>query len=69
MSRIEAALNRLEARLRLLIEGQATGDGFPRKLHRALERELIAAMSAGARHFTDATVPKGDPLIAPDEYT
>lgn len=68
MSWIEAALTRLEARLRLMIEGNAAWDGFPRRLHHVLERRLIQAMKSGACQVPDVTTSSGHSLIAPDQY-
>ncbi len=69
MSRIELFLNRVEAHLRLAIEGDAAGSGIPRRLHRLLERELTRAMKAGARSPADNRAAKAGRLVAPDEYT
>lgn len=69
MSWIENALTRLEARLRMLIEGTSTRDGFPRRLHRVLERDLIHAMRAGLRQLSDEPGQSLGKRIAPDQYT
>ncbi len=58
MSRIENLLTRLEAQLRLVVEGDGRRDGFPRKLHLELARQLAFAMKTSAR----------EPSMAPDEY-
>ncbi len=68
MSQFELFLNRLEARLRLLIEGDAAHDGFPSKLHRQLERELLRAMQAGVRKLEQGIAPASPVKIAPDQY-
>jgi hypothetical protein len=69
MSQIEIILNHLEARLRLLIEGNAALDGFPPRLHRLLERELIRAMKTGSRMQPVNISPTNLVLTAPDLYT
>ena len=69
MSWIETFLTHLEARLRLIIEGDAERDGFPRRQHRVLERELIRTMKVGVRHVSGTTAAPADCLLVPDEYT
>ncbi len=69
MSRIETYLNQLEARLRLLIEGDATLDGFPPRLHRQLAKELARAIRRGARRQPGRGMPSDLTWTAPDQYT
>jgi hypothetical protein len=69
MSQIEVFLNQLEARLRLLIEGDASHDGFPPKLHRQLLRELNRALRCGARLQALGGSTIDSKLVAPDQFT
>ncbi len=69
MTQIEIFFNRLEANLRLLIEGDATHDGFPAKLHRQLLRELVSVMKGGVRQQAYRLSPANPVPIAPDQYT
>lgn len=69
MGWIEKFLTRLEANLRLLIEGSTASDGFPRRLHRSLERELIHAMRTGVRKLPADVTQRDFKLLAPDQYT
>ena len=69
MSWIERILTDLEARLRLFVEGDAARDGFPRRLHRQLERELVHAMKSGVRKLPDEAPGNSGSLTAPDQYT
>jgi hypothetical protein len=68
MSWIESLLTQIEARLRIMIEGDGGPDGFPRKLHRQLQQDLILVMKSNAQPLTTGT--KADlPRSAPDQYT
>ncbi|HSB65647.1 MAG TPA: FHA domain-containing protein [Anaerolineales bacterium] len=69
MSWIETFLTRIEARLRLFIEGDASRDGFPRRLHRQLERELILALKSSTRQSLERNPKAGLSLTAPDQFT
>ncbi len=69
MTQIEIFFNRLEANLRLLIEGDATHDGFPPKLHRQLLRELVSVMKGDVRKQAYRLSSANPVLIAPDQYT
>lgn len=69
MGWIEDILVRIEARLRLLIEGEASTDGFPPSLHHQLAQELIEAMRAAAHTQPGETFPPTGLLVAPEEYT
>jgi len=69
VTQIEIFFNRLEANLRLLIEGDASQDGFPPKLHRQLLRELVSVMKGGMRKQVYRLSPASPVLIAPDQYT
>ncbi len=69
MSWIERLLTRMEAGLRLVIEGDPAVDGFPRQLHRQLQRELIHTMQSAARRLPDASSPARQNFAAPDLYT
>ncbi len=69
MSQLEIFFNHLEARLRLLIEGDAAHDGFPAKLHRQLTRGLNRAMRNGARLVAYRNPSAKPALTAPDQYT
>ncbi len=69
MGWIEKLLTRVEADLRLLIEGNATRDGFPLKLHRMLERELLHAVQTGTCQLPDNSITTSMRLVAPDQYT
>ncbi len=65
MTQLETFFNRLEANLRLLIEGDSAHDGFPPKLHRQLIRKLISVMKSSVRQSS----PTGHVLTAPDQFT
>jgi len=69
MSWIERILTRLEAGLRLFVEGDAARDGFPKRLHRQLEGGLIQAMKRGRRKLADEAPAMGRTSTAPDQYT
>ena len=69
MSWIERILTLFEARLRIFVEGDASRDGFPRRLHRQLERELVHAMKSGIRNLPNEAPVNGGSLTAPDQYT
>ncbi len=69
MSGIEAFLTSLEAKLRFLVEGDARRDGFPKKLHQKLERELVRAMRAVAQQGDGVAGRAGPGSNAPGEYT
>lgn len=62
-------LNRLEARLRQMIEGEPAADGIGRKFHRQLERALTEKMKACAQKLPDEKDPRESILTAPDQYT
>ncbi len=69
MGWIEKLFTRLEADLKLLIEGSAASDGFPGKQHRVLVRELAEAMRNGVRPLPDNAAHKTFKLSAPEQYT
>ncbi len=69
MSWIERILTHLEVRLRIFVEGDASRDGFPRRLHRQLEYELVHAMKSGIRRLPNEAPVNGGSLTAPDQYT
>jgi hypothetical protein len=69
MGWVENILVRLEAQLRLLIEGEASTDGFPPRLHHQLVQELIEAMKAAAHQQLGEAFPATRQLVAPEEYT
>jgi hypothetical protein len=65
----ESSLTHLEARLRVLIEGQPGVDGITRKLHKQLEHELIASMKSSVIGVSGADDLKSRTQSAPDVYT
>jgi hypothetical protein len=69
MSWIETSLNRLEARLRTLIEGDPAGEGIPRKFHTQLVHELTVAMQSGVHRNPIENDSDGKGFNAPDQYT
>jgi FHA domain len=69
MSWFETFLTHLEARLRLMIEGDGNRDGFPRKLHHQLTRELIRVMKANVHQCGNPGLTAESHLAAPDHYT
>jgi hypothetical protein len=69
MTWIETSLNRLEVRLREMIEGESAADGIARKFHNQLEHALIDAMKSCAQNLPDEQNPGEMTLTAPDQYT
>lgn len=69
MGWIDTLLTRLEANLRLMIEGTSARDGFPRRLHGMLERELIATMRSNVQKRPVDVNQMALSTLAPDQYT
>jgi len=69
MSWIETILTRVEAQLRMVVEGDSTRNGFPKKLHHQLAQGLVQAMKAGVS-LSRIDVPlSAQTAVAPDLYT
>jgi hypothetical protein len=69
MARIEISLNRLEARLRAVIERESPTKGIPRKFHQQLVHELDKAMRAALAMKQVGNGLDHQLLHVPDQYT
>lgn len=65
----ESSLTRLEARLRALVEREPEVDGITRKLHKQLERELVAVMLSSVHGLSGKDASDGQQQKAPEIYT